>query len=102
MLGGDFHNGPLKVPIPFWHPGQLGVWLGLAAIRTPNLHFRYGDPELKQNKQINISILALFVTKTIALFGVFGNFYSEAVDFLGLIGLSISLNHGIRKRQRAP
>jgi hypothetical protein len=99
MLGGDYHNGPMTVLIPFGVWGLIGwLWFIVAAIRALYLNFRYGDPELKQ---INTLILAFFLARTIVFFAVFGNFYSEAVDFLGLIGLSLSLNHGIRKRAKS-
>jgi hypothetical protein len=99
MLGGDYHNGPLTVLIPFGIWGLLGwLWFILGAVRALYLNFKYGDSELKQ---INALVLAYFLAKTIVFFVVFGNFYSEAADFLGLIGMSLALNHGISK-SKAP
>jgi hypothetical protein len=74
-------------------------WLLLAIGRALKLNYRNGDPSLLL---INRFLLAYFWAKTVLFFFVFGNFYSDLAGFAGLVGLSIALNGGIRKRPSAP
>jgi hypothetical protein len=100
MVGGDYHNGPLTVLIPFGIWGLLGwVWFVGAALRCLYFNFRFSEPHLRS---ANGLLLAFFLIKTVVFFVIFGNFYSDAADFLGLLGLSVSLNHGIRRSLPMP
>jgi hypothetical protein len=45
---------------------------------------------------VNNFLLALFVSKIVFFFLVFGSVYSELFYFVGLVGLSIALNGGVR------
>jgi hypothetical protein len=100
MLTGNYHNGPLTVLIPFGVWGMAG-WLWFLAASTRALHrnYRYGDQSLKM---LNTFLLALFLAKAILFFLVFGDFRSGLASFLGIVGLSVALNHGIRGPVRAP
>ena len=51
---------------------------------------------------VNIFLFAYFVVKVIFFFTVFGWFNSDLPMFLGLLGLSISLNGGVAKPVVAP
>ncbi len=94
-ISSDFHNGPLSLIIPLGIFGVIGfLWFLAASIRCLLYNFRYGEPHLKQ---INIFLLASFVSKTIFFFAIFGAFYSELCVFTGIIGLSICVNGGMRK-----
>jgi hypothetical protein len=95
IRAGEYHSGPLTALIPFGIWGFTAwVWLLIAGLRALYLNFKYGAPELKT---VNTFLFAYFLARTIVFFLVFGNLYSDVADFLGLLGMSISLNHGIRK-----
>ncbi len=90
LVAGDYHNGPLSVLIPFGLFGLIGfVWLVVASLRLLYSYYRFGDPALQR---INTFLLAAFVAKTLVFMVIYGGFSSELCGFLGLVGLSVSLN----------
>ena len=92
---GDYHNGPLSVILPFGIFGAIAfVWLLVAAIRVVYHNYQFGDPAYHQ---INTFLFAYFVAKVIFFFTIFGSLHSDLPMFLGLLGLSISLNGGVAK-----
>jgi hypothetical protein len=94
MVGG-YHNGPLSVIIPLGIFGALGfVWFVVAGFRLLLSNFRHGDADLLQ---INTFLLSYFLARLFEFFTVFGSLYDEMTIFTGLIGLSASLNGGLRK-----
>ena len=91
-MAGDYHNGPLSVLIPFGLPGAAAfLWFLGAGIRTLFRNHRHGDPALRQ---VNAFLLALFVTRVIFFFGLYGALSTELFYFTGLVGLSVALNGG--------
>lgn len=95
ILSGDFHNGPLSTIIPFGIWGMIGlIWLLVAGVKALRLNLKYGDPALHT---ANALLLALFATRIVLFFFVFGGFYGDIATFTGLLGLSITLNGGVRK-----
>jgi hypothetical protein len=95
MLSGNYHNGPLTVLIPFGIWGAIGwLWFLGAAIRALYLNYRYGEESIKT---INTFLLAFFVAKTVLFFAVFGDFRSDFSIFVGVVGLGVALNGGIRR-----
>jgi hypothetical protein len=98
MLAGDYHNGPLTVLIQFGVWGLIAwLWFLAAGFRALYLNFRHGDGYLKD---INRLLLAYFLARIVFFFIVFGSFYSDVPQFCGILGLSMSLNNGIRRRER--
>ena len=94
MLAGDYHNGPLSLIIPLGIFGVIGfLWFLAASFNVLLKNFRYGDPELRQ---VNIYILCNFIVHVIGFFVIFGSFYNDLVSFTGMIGLSVSINGGVR------
>jgi hypothetical protein len=94
-LVGDYHNGPVSVIIPFGIFGAMSfVWLLIAAIRVLYQNCKFGDPACQH---ANTFLLAYFVAKAIFFFTIFGSLHSDLPQFLGLLGLSISLNGGVAK-----
>jgi hypothetical protein len=94
-VASDFHNGPLSLIIPFGIWGVIGwLWFIVASMRALWLNRKFGEEHLRT---VNSFLFAYFLAKTIFFFFVFGNFYSDIPQFCGLIGLSMSLNYGIRK-----
>ena len=94
-LVGDYHNGPLSVILPFGIFGSIAfVWFLFAAGRVIYQNYKFGDPAFHN---INIFLFAYFVVKAIFFFTIFGSLHSDLPLFLGLLGLSISLNGGVAK-----
>ena len=99
-LVGDYHNGPLSVILTFGIFGSIAfVWLMVAGIRVFYQNYQFGDPAYHN---INVFLLAYFVVKVIFFFTVFGGLYADLPLFMGLIGLSISLNGGVAKPAVVP
>jgi hypothetical protein len=94
-LVGDYHNGPLSVILPFGMFGAIAfVWLLVAGLRVFYHNYRFGDPAYQN---INTFLFAYFIAKVIFFLGVFGGLHGDLPVFLGLLGLSISLNGGVAK-----
>ena len=100
MLAGDYHSGPLTVLIQFGIWGLIAwIWLLAAGLRALYLNFRLGDGYLKD---INRLLLAYFLARIVFFFVIFGSFYSDVPQFCGILGLSMSLNNGIRRLRKVP
>jgi hypothetical protein len=94
-LVGDYHNGPLSVILPFGIFGSIAfVWLLFAGGRVIYQNYKFGDPAYHN---INIFLFAYFAVKAVFFFTIFGSLHSDLPLFLGLLGLSISLNGGVVK-----
>jgi hypothetical protein len=92
---GNFHNGPLSALIFFGIWGMIAwIWFAAAGLRAIYLNFRYGDEALKK---INTFLLAVAITKYFMFFVIFGDIRSDFLYWAGLLGLSLSINHGICK-----
>ncbi|MDD5138881.1 MAG: O-antigen ligase family protein [Verrucomicrobiales bacterium] len=99
-ITGNYHSGPLSVAIPFGIWGVIAVlWFWIASLRALLFNYRYGDLELRT---INSFLLASFVAKVLLFLIVFGGLYGDMFYFASLIGLSISINRGIRRPVAAP
>ena len=100
IMSGDYHNGPLSVIIPFGIAGAAGfLWFLGAGIRVLYYNYRYGDPAFQR---INTYLFASFLAKTIFFFVIFGSLHSDLAIFAGLLGLSVSINGGMRQPVAAP
>ena len=102
-LSSDFHNGPLSVLIPFGIWGALAwLWFMVAGFRVVWRNYRYGDPAIRH---ANLAFFAMYVYKCFAFLFLFGAIADDVIGFAGIIGLSIALNHGMRRpppRKTAP
>lgn len=99
-MAGDYHNGPLSVIIPFGIAGMVGfLWFLWAGLRVIYQNYQFGDPAYRR---ANAFLLAFFIVKSIFFFTVFGGFSSDLVMFIGLVGLSVSLNGGVAKPAVVP
>lgn len=93
-MAGDYHNGPLSVLIPFGIWGAIGfLWFLFAAWRTLLANYRYGDPELRQ---LNALLISVFAARVVLFMFVYGGFYADLAQFIGLVALSISANGGVK------
>jgi O-Antigen ligase len=94
-IAGNYHNGPLSVIIFFGIWGAIAVlWLWAASIYALYHNYRYGDPGLQT---VNTLLLTFFIAHIIIFLFIFGAIDSDMPVFAGAIGLSISLNGGIRR-----
>jgi hypothetical protein len=99
-LAQDYHNGPLSVLIPFGIFGSIAwLWLLAAIGRGLYLNYRYGNPEFEG---LNRALLAFFLARVVLFFCVFGALTADLAHLLGLMGLSIAVNGGLRRPVRAP
>lgn len=95
MMSGDYHNGPLSVIIPFGIWGVIAwLWFLVAALRALYLNHRHSTPGLQT---VNTFLLAFFVARIVLFCFVFGGFHGDVALFVGVVGLSISLNGGVKK-----
>lgn len=94
-LAADYHNGPLSVIVPFGIGGVIGfLWFLAACYRVLKRNYLYGNPAYTK---LNRFLLAFFVMKVIVFFVIFGNLYTDLAAFVGIVGLSVSLNAGVAK-----
>lgn len=95
MVSGNYHNGILTVIIPFGIWGMAGfLWFAGAGLWVLVRNYRYGDPDLAR---YNTFLLAYFVARLCFYLTLYGQFDLDFMVFTGIVGLSISLNHGVRK-----
>jgi hypothetical protein len=95
-LSGDYHNGPLSVIIPFGIWGALGfLWFTAASISVLYRNFRYSDPELAT---VNAFLFTSYVVAMVNFYFVAGGFANGMPAFTGILGLSVAINRGVRRR----
>ena len=96
MISGGYHNGILTVIIPLGIFGTLAFLVFCwSAIRVLYANYRHGDPELRQ---INTFLLAYFVARLFFYVIFYGEIYLDLMVFTGAVGLSLSVNRGVRTR----
>jgi hypothetical protein len=96
MLSGDFHSGPLSVIIPFGIFGVIGfLWVLIGGGRVLYSNYRYGDVKLRR---VNTLLLSYYLAYCVSFFFIFGALNSQLCVFLGVCGLSVSLNGGVKRR----
>jgi len=97
ILAGDYHSGPLSILIPFGIWGVLAfLWFVIASIRVLYRNYRYGAQELQK---INTFLFSYFIAKLVFFLTIFGAIHLDLLTFVGIVGLSISLNGGVRRKQ---
>jgi hypothetical protein len=97
ILAGDYHNGPLSLLMPFGIFGAIAfVWLQAAGIKVLYCNRRYGDPRLKT---MNNFFLSYFLTQCVFFYAVIGALSTGLPLYLGILGLSISLNGGVCRKK---
>jgi hypothetical protein len=94
-LANDFHSGPLSLLLPFGIWGVLAwLWLQGGGFFVMWRNYRYGDPDLRH---INAFLLANFTVHSIMFWFVFGDMAGDLDGYAFNLGMSIALNHGIRR-----
>ena len=86
--------------MPFGAWGAIALlWFWVASLRVLYANYRYGDPAFQT---INSFLFAYFVVKIFHFLVIFGGLESDLANFAALIGLSVSINGGIRRPASAP
>jgi len=99
-VAGDYHSGPLSVVIPFGIWGVIAlIWIWVAGVRALYDNYRYGEESLHR---INSLFLAAFVGHILFYLFIFGSLESDVISFAAILGLSVSLNGGIRRAAVEP
>jgi hypothetical protein len=99
-ISGNYHSGPLSVLMPFGIWGAIALlWFWFASIRALYANFRYGDPAVKT---INAFLFAYYVAKVLSFLVVFGALEADLAIFACLMGLSVSINGGVRRPVSVP
>jgi len=96
-MAGDYHNGMLSLIIPFGIWGVITFfWFMVAGTRVLYLNAKYGRPDLLH---ANAFLLMLFGWEALNFASCLGGLQiaSELASFVGFLGLSISLNNGVRQ-----
>jgi hypothetical protein len=96
LLAGDYHNGPLSVLVPFGIAGVAAfLWLSFAGFQVLHKNHRNGDERLRL---VNTLLLSYYVANVISFIFIFGAINGQLAVFLGTVGLSVSLNGGVRRK----
>jgi O-antigen ligase len=98
IVAGDYHSGPLSIMIPFGIFGLVAfLWFFFASVRLLYRNHVFSEDKLRM---INTFLLAYFVCRTIFYFVGFGALHSDLQMFVGIVGLSIAINGGVRGPSR--
>src|SRR5262249_2718284 len=99
-LAGDYHNGPLSVIIPFGIFGVIGFcWFVYAVVRVLYQNYKFGNPEFQT---INTFLFGYCMVRIVFFLFIFGSLVLDLTMFVGLVGLSISINRGVAKPALVP
>ena len=104
IASGAYHSGPLSLVLGLgiWGVAAFG-WFAFASLSVLYKNYRNSPSDLST---INALLLAYFVARLVYFFVVFGHFSEDLFTFTGIVGLSVSLNGGVRKlsivEQRQP
>lgn len=97
---GDYHSGPLSVIIPFGIFGVLGfLAFCIASLRVLWKNMRYSDPDIKN---INTFFFAYFAGRLLFFLLFFGSLESDLWLFTSVVGISLTLNGGVKVRSEKP
>jgi hypothetical protein len=100
LVTGNYHNGLLTLVIPFGLPGATAfAWFLFAGWRVLRRNYLYGDADLKN---INTFLIAYFAARLVFYLVFYGQFDLDLMVFTGIIGLSISINGGVKSPPLPP
>ena len=99
MISSDYHQGILTLIIPFGIWGVLAfLAFCMASLRVLYRNYRYSPPELRL---INTFLLSYFTGRLLFYLIFYGEFDLDLMLFTGVMGMSLSLNGGMRQKQAA-
>jgi hypothetical protein len=95
MISSDYHQGILTLIIPFGIWGLLAFMaFCMASVRVLYRNYRHSPSELRS---VNTFLLSFFIGRLFFYLVCYGEFYFDLMLFTGTIGLSLSLNNGVRQ-----
>jgi len=95
IINGTYHQGILTIIIPFGIWGLLLFgWFCWSALKVLVHNYRYGSESLRL---INVFLLSMFICRLVFFLTLYGQFELDLAAFVGLIGLSLSLNGGVQQ-----
>jgi hypothetical protein len=99
VISSDYHQGILTLIIPFGIWGLLAFSaFCVASLRVLYRNYRYSPPEFRL---INTFLISYFVGRLLFYLIFYGEFNLDLMYFTGAIGISLSLNGGIRQKDAA-
>jgi hypothetical protein len=99
ILSGEYHSGLLSLLMPLGLPGVAAfLWVLWTGIKVLYRNYRYGDARLRQ---MNAVLLSYFLAQIFQYFFVYGVFYGQLFAFMGILGVSVSLNGGVCRKEVA-
>ena len=79
--------------MPFGIFGVAGfIWFLVASLKVLYQNYKFGNESLHR---INTFLFAYFIVKIIVFLFIFGAIHSDLGQMTALIGMSVSLNHGV-------
>ncbi len=97
LVGGWYHNGPLSVIMFFGIPGVLAFgWFIVASIKLFHANYKWSPPELRR---LNTFLYALFLVRLVFFLLFYGQIELDLISFTSIVGLSVAVNRGIRRRE---
>jgi hypothetical protein len=94
IAAADYHSGFLSMIIPFGVVGTTAMILFfIAGARVMYRNMRYGDAEIRN---INVFLFSFYVGRLVYFFGFFGGIESDLWFFVSLVGISLSMNGGMK------
>jgi hypothetical protein len=97
-LSSDYHNGPLSVVLPFGIWGVIAMaWFFAGSVWVVYRNYRYSPPELQT---LNAFLCATYAYSVINFYG--SSLATGMTVFTGLLGLSVAINRGVRRKPADP
>jgi hypothetical protein len=97
IAAADYHSGFLSMIIPFGVVGTAAMMLFFfAGARVMYRNMRYGDADLRK---INAFLFSFYLGRLLYFFGFFGGIETDFWFFVSLVGISLSLNGGMKAPQ---
>ena len=98
LISGTYHQGILTLLVPFGILGLVGfLWFCWESLKVLLANYRYGENSLRT---VNCFLLAHFVARLVFYLIFYGQFDQDLMIFTGIIGLSVSLNGGMKLQRQ--
>ncbi len=93
LVSGAYHQGILTLLLPLGLPGLIAfLWFCWAGLRVLYRNYRYGPESLRS---ANTFLISMFGARLVFYIFLYGQFELDLPLFVGIVGLSISLNGGV-------
>ncbi|HUS36057.1 MAG TPA: O-antigen ligase family protein [Verrucomicrobiae bacterium] len=94
IAAADYHSGFLSMIVPFGVVGTLAfVLFFMAGARVMYRNMHYGDADVRN---INVFLFSFYVGRLLYFFAFFGGIETDFWFFVSLVGISLSMNGGMK------